>query len=63
MHHIISDGWSMGILVQEMARIWAFSTETFSFGTAYPVCRLFRMAAAVVAGSIRISTLLLKQQQ
>ena len=51
-HHIISDGWSIGVLVQEVATLYA----AFSKGQPNPlpalghsVCRLRGLATAVVA--------------
>ena len=53
MHHIVSDGWSTGILIREMAVLY----EAFSGGrvlavarTAYPICGLCSLATAVATG-------------
>ncbi|MCI0419792.1 MAG: condensation domain-containing protein [Acidobacteria bacterium] len=36
LHHIVSDGWSMGVLVQEVARLY----EAFSKGSPSPLAEL-----------------------
>ena len=53
MHHIISDGWSMGVLIREVAALY----EAYSAGSrvaagrvADSVCGLRAVAAGVAAG-------------
>ena len=53
MHHIVSDGWSIGVLMRELATLY----NAFCAGKpsplpelADPVCRLCGLAARVAAG-------------
>ena len=52
LHHIVCDGWSMGILINEISLLYmAFSTGALvtAPGTGNPVRRLRELATAVVA--------------
>lgn len=52
MHHIISDGWSMGVIIREIAPLYAaFSTgETATLPeTTHSVCRFCSLATSMVA--------------
>ena len=53
IHHIVTDGWSMGVAAHELAALYeAYSTGTALSlaGAADPVRRLRRVAAAVPSG-------------
>ena len=53
MHHIVSDGWSMGVLVREVAALYEAFVEgepSPLAGAAGPVRRLRALAARVAAG-------------
>ena len=53
MHHIVTDGWSMGILMRELAGMYrAYSQgEKVAFdGVAGAICGLRGVAAGVAAG-------------
>src|SRR5712692_537038 len=58
LHHIISDGWSNGILLRELAALY----EALTFARpSHPVCGLCTLAARVVArGGAGIATGLLE---
>ena len=52
MHHIISDGWSIGLLIRELATLYeayAAGTERAE-GAEPPIWRLCSLAAEVAAG-------------
>ena len=42
MHHIVSDGWSMGVLARELAALYK------AFSTGKPWCRRYRMTAGML---------------
>ena len=49
MHHIVSDGWSMGIYFNELSSLYeAFRSRAAvaAAGAGHPICRLCRLAAA-----------------
>ena len=53
MHHIVSDGWSMGILIRELAALYAALSRRAgqsAAAAADPVRGLCAVAAAVAAG-------------
>ena len=53
MHHIISDGWSMGVLIEEVAalyRAYVQGRRVAVGGVGDPVCGLRGVAAGVAAG-------------
>ena len=53
IHHIVTDGWSMGVAARELARALRglFDRESFAVaGAANPVRRLRRLAAAAPSG-------------
>ena len=67
MHHIISDGWSTGVLIKELVGLY----EAFSLGKPFStsrainsICRLYNLAKSVLPGRvIRKSIRLLEKQQ
>ena len=55
MHHIISDGWSMGVLMREVAALYqgySSGRQSAAGGVADPVCGLCGVAAEWLQGEV-----------